>query len=61
MDTGPRLDPDEQVAPSPAPPEPVDTGPGLTGSAILAALILALAAITTWRVRHGRPRPDATS
>jgi hypothetical protein len=61
MDTGPRLDPDEQVAPNPAPPEPVDTGPGLTGPAILTALILALAAITTWRVRHGRPRPDATS
>jgi hypothetical protein len=61
MDTGPRLDADEQVAPNPAPPEPVDTGPGLTGPAILSALVLALAAITTWRVRHGRPRPDATS
>jgi hypothetical protein len=60
MDTGPRLDADEQVAPPP-PPAPDDAGPGLTGPAILSALILALAAIMTWRVRHGRPRPDATS
>jgi hypothetical protein len=61
MDTGPRLDAGEQVAPNPPPPDPVDTGPGLTGPAILTALVVVLAAITTWRVRHGRPRPDATT
>src|SRR5688572_27289346 len=64
MDTGPRLDPDQQVAPAPAPPASDDAGPGLTAPAILAALILVLAAITTWRVRRHsrpRPRPDATS
>ena len=62
MDTGPRLDPDDQVAPTPPPPVPDDPGPGLTGPAIVAALVLALAAIAAWRVRgHSRPRPDATS
>ena len=64
MDTGPRLDADEQVAPNPAPPVPDDPGPGLTGPAILTALVLVLAAITTWRIRRQsrpRPRPDATS
>jgi hypothetical protein len=61
MDTGPRLNPNDQVAPTPPPPVPDDPGPGLTGLAIVAALVLALAAITAWRVRgHGRPRPDAT-
>jgi hypothetical protein len=55
MDTGPRLDADEQVAPTPAPPDPGDAGPGLTAPAILAALILALAAITS----RANPPPES--
>ncbi len=62
MDTGPRLDPDEQVAPAPPPPAPDDAGPGLIGPAIIAALVLALAAISTWRIRRRLPTgPDPTT
>jgi hypothetical protein len=62
MDTGPRLDPDEQVAPTPPPPAPDDAGPGLIGPAIIAALVLALAAISTWRIRRRLPTgPDPTT
>jgi hypothetical protein len=62
MDTGPRLDPDEQVAPTPPPPAPDDAGPGLIGPAIIATLVLALAAISTWRIRRRLPTgPDPTT
>ena len=62
MDTGPRLDADEQVAPAPAPPPPASDRTGLIISLTVAALLLALGAATTWRIHyHRRPRPQATS
>jgi hypothetical protein len=60
MDTGPRLDADEQVAPAPAPPPPASDRTGLVISLTVAALLLALGAATTWRIHHHR-RPQATS
>jgi hypothetical protein len=60
MDTSPRLDADEQVAPAPAPPPP--TGPdGLVIGLAVAALLLAAGAATTWRIYHRHPRPEPTS
>jgi hypothetical protein len=60
MDTGPRLDADEQVAPAPAPPE--QTGQdGLVIGLAVAALLLAAIAATTWRIYHRRPRPEPTT
>ena len=60
MDTGPRLDADEQVAPASAPPE--QTGQdGLVIGLAVAALLLAAVAATTWRIYHRRPRPEPTT
>jgi hypothetical protein len=60
MDTGPRLDADDQVAPAPAPPPP--NGPdGLVIGLAVAALLLAAVAATTWRIYHRRPRPEPTT
>jgi hypothetical protein len=60
MDTGPRLDADDQVAPAPAPPPP--NGPdGLVIGLAVAALLLAAIAATTWRIYHRRPRPEPTT
>ena len=60
MDTGPRLDADQQVAPAPAPRPP--SGPdGLVIGLAVAALVLAAGAATTWRIYHRRPRPEPTS
>jgi hypothetical protein len=60
MDTGPRLDADEQVAPAPAPPE--QTGQdGLVNGLAVAALLLAAIAAATWRIQHRRPRPEPTT
>ena len=60
MDTGPRLDADDQVAPAPAPPPP--NGPdGLVIGLAVAALLLAAGAATTWRIYHRRPRPEPTT
>jgi hypothetical protein len=60
MDTGPRLDTDEQVAPAPAPRPP--NGPdGLVIGLAVAALLLAAIAATTWRIYHRRPRPEPTT
>jgi hypothetical protein len=60
MDTGPRLDADDQVAPAPAPPE--QTGQdGLVIGLAVAALLLAAIAATTWRIYHRRPRPEPTT
>jgi hypothetical protein len=60
MDTGPRLDADQQVAPAPAPRPP--NGPdGLVIGLAVAALLLAAGAATTWRIYHRHPRPEPTS
>jgi hypothetical protein len=59
MDTGPRLDADEQVAPNPPPPASDRTG--LVISLAVAALLLAAGAATTWRIYHRHPRPEPTS
>jgi hypothetical protein len=60
MDTGPRLDADEQVAPAPAPRPP--NGPdGLVIGLAVAALLLAAGAATTWRIYHRHPRPEPTT
>ena len=60
MDTGPRLDADEQVAPAPAPRPP--NGPdGLVIGLAVAALLLAAIAAATWRIYHRRPRPEPTT
>jgi hypothetical protein len=61
MDTGPRLDADEQVAPTPAPPAPATDRTGLVISLAVAALLLAAGAATTWRIYHRHPRPEPTS
>jgi hypothetical protein len=61
MDTGPRLDADEQVAPAPPPP-PASDRTGLVIGLTVAALLLALGAATTWRIhQHRHPRPQPTS
>ena len=60
MDTGPRLDADEQLAPAPAPRPP--NGPdGLVVGLAVAALLLAAVAAATWRIYHRRPRPEPTT
>jgi hypothetical protein len=60
MDTGPRLDADEQLFPAPAPPAPVSDRTGLVISLTVAGLLLAAVAATTWRIYHRRPRPEPT-
>jgi hypothetical protein len=60
MDTRPRLAADEQPAPAP-PPEPADDRNGLAVTLAVAALLLAVGAATTWRVRHRRPQPESTA
>jgi hypothetical protein len=62
MDTGPRLDADQQVPPTPAPPVPADSRTGLAVTLAVAALLLAVGAAATWRIRHRRrPRPELTT
>jgi hypothetical protein len=64
MDTGPRLDADEQLFPAPPPPAPDrdrDGPGGLVISLAVAALLLAAGAATTWRIYHRRPRPEPTT
>jgi hypothetical protein len=53
----------DQLTPAPPPPAKERPGPGLAVPASLAALVLALAAITTWRIRRhpARPGPDPTT
>jgi hypothetical protein len=60
MDTGPRLDADDQVVPAPAPP--AQTGQdGLVIGLAVAALLLAAVAAATWRIYHRCPRPEPTT
>jgi hypothetical protein len=61
MDTGPRLDADEQLFPAPAPKAPASDRTGLVIGLAVAALLLAAGAATTWRIQHRRPRPEPTS
>jgi hypothetical protein len=61
MDTGPRLDADQQVAAAPAPPAPASDRTGLAISLAVAALLLAAGAATTWRIYHRHARPEPTS
>jgi hypothetical protein len=61
MDTGPRLDADEQVAPAPPPKAPASDRTGLVISLAVAALLLAAGAATTWRIYHRHPRPEPTT
>jgi hypothetical protein len=60
MDTGPRLDADQQLFPAPPPP-PASDRTGLVISLAVAALLLAAGAATTWRIQHRHPRPEPTS
>jgi hypothetical protein len=61
MDTGPRLDADEQLFPAPTSKAPARDRTGLVISLVVAALLLAAGAATTWRIQHRRPRPEPTS
>jgi hypothetical protein len=61
MDTGPRLDADQQVAPAPVPPAPASDRTGLVIGLAVAALLLAAGAATTWRIYHRHPRPEPTT
>jgi hypothetical protein len=58
MDTGPRLDADEQLFPAPVPPAPASDRTGLVIGLAVAALLLAAGAATTWRIQHRRPPPE---
>jgi hypothetical protein len=60
MTPGPRLD-NEQVAPRPVRTAPPGARSGLIVVAVVAALLLAVGATTTWRVRHRRPQPESTA
>jgi hypothetical protein len=61
MDTGPRLDADQQVPPTPAPPVPADSRTGLAITLAVVALLLAVGAAATWRIHRRRPRPELTT
>ena len=60
MGTESRLDL-EQVAPTPVRNAPAGGRGGLAISVAVAALLLAVGATTTWRVRHRRPQPESTA
>jgi hypothetical protein len=61
MDTGPRLDADQQVPPAPAPPAPADDRDGLAITLAVVSLLLAFGAAATWRIHRRRPRPEPTT
>jgi hypothetical protein len=61
MDTGPRLDADQQLPPTPAPPVPADSRTGLAVTLAVVALLLAVGAAATWRIHRRRPRPELTT
>ena len=63
---GPPLDSDQPLFPAPVPPPPASDRTGLVISLAVAALLLAVGAATTWRIRHRRPtrarcRPPAAA
>ena len=55
---GPRLD-NEQVAPRPVRTASPGARSGLIVTVVVAALLLAVGATTTWRVHHRRPQPGS--
>jgi hypothetical protein len=59
--TGPRLDADQQVPPTPAPPVPADSRTGLAVTLAVVAVLLAVGAAATWRIHRRRPRPGLTT
>jgi hypothetical protein len=61
MDTGPRLDADQQLPPTPAPEVPADGRTGLAVTLAVTALLLAVGAAATWRIHRRRPRPEPTT
>jgi hypothetical protein len=61
MGPPPQLDGDEPLFPAPAPTAPANDRTGLVISLAVAALLLAVGAATTWRIRHRRPRPEPTA
>jgi hypothetical protein len=60
MGSGPQVG-DQQVAPSPVRTAPAGARGGLVVIVAVAALLLAVGATTTWRVRHRRPQPESTA
>ena len=60
MDPSPQFG-DGQVAPALRTAAPVSGRGGLVVMVVVAALLLAVGAATTWRVRHHRPQPAATA
>jgi uncharacterized protein HemX len=60
MDTGPRLDADQQLPPAPAPPVRAHSRTGLAVTLAVVALLLAVGAATTWRIRRRHPQPEST-
>jgi hypothetical protein len=52
---------DQQVAPGPVRTAPAGARGGLVVIVAVAALLLAVGATTTWRVRHRRPQPESTA
>jgi hypothetical protein len=61
MDTGPRLDADQQLPPAPAPPVRAHSRTGLAVTLAVVALLLAVGAGTTWRIRRRHPQPESTA
>ena len=61
VDTSPRLNIDEPVAPAPAPPAQDRDRDGLAITLAVIALLLAVGAATTWRIHRRRPRPELTT
>jgi uncharacterized protein HemX len=60
MDTSPRLDIDEPVAPAPAPPAQDSSRIGLAITLAVVALLLAVGGAATWRIRQRRPQREST-
>jgi hypothetical protein len=60
MGPGPQVG-DQQVAPSPVRTAPAGARGGLVVIVAVAALLLAVGATTTWKVRHRRPQPESTA